>query len=564
MRIARFKQFNRIPLRFLFWDRRFIPYHFAIVLSCFLALEIAYYLVIGPEQGEGFTILIGDAFYGGQTLYSDIAYHHPPAGPLVYGFFRYVFGWGLYGLRAVTVALNALILVLVYDVLRRSEGQWAGLAGLYLLVFNDAYHFYHGFIHNRSVTTFFAILCVWLLVRLKNNGWRSAAVVTAAFLSALTRLTSVPLFAMVFLYSLYRCKGIRQRVFGVLVPLGICGTVAAWLIEDWTVFYQQVFLINSPVNRLEIETLEAYRQALHTGGYGEGLLAPLLLRLKGMVKGLLLDRTFWTFVPWKQFLAGAIVVLLWYRQALFRAFRNLSADHWFVVGASVLWFAATWFIGFGRSAVYWFHSVPMLVVAAVFVMNRLAGCAGDRGNRLRYLLIAVVYWTAIEFGYPKGVYTNYHESAVLTDASGREVKKTQLAYAYEVAEFIEGQSKRGDLVLTSWGLFAGLSNRRLVAGLGEHDWSYRPYWSDEVCRYFGFVNRSLLERSIVEGEAEIVLISGNRENPFDFVYVFDADQAQFGGRLVDLIKEKYKPIRRFPQVTPFRRDLWVYKKRRGP
>jgi hypothetical protein len=551
--------------RFLLLDPSTATVHLVIIGAYFLAYRVAALFLLSPEQGEAFMGLVGNVFFSGRWIYTDVAYHHPPVAAIVMGFFSRI-GWNDYAVRTVAIGVGALTLLLTYQTARKLAGVSAALACLYLLVINDPFEMFHGLADNRGPATLLAVLCCWIVVCRPNTIKHNIVAVVVAFLAGFSRSTIFPLFMLVFAYCLCRLPGFRPRLIVGVVSAAVVVFLATAFVHDWTAFYQQTFLLTSEINYTRLETPEDYEALRHAGGvYLDGGFFLLLAKqIYNTLRLIVTEGYLIQGLPWKELLLLAVVLVWRYRGAARRAAVATSAlERWFVVG-SLLWFGSMWFAGED----YWRNAQPMLTISLVLVVSATLAEAGDGARLLKWTLLAMVLLSVLDFAYPTRLLADYEGTrATLTRPDGTVRTTAQLPYMREAAQVIAANSKPGDFVMTSDTNLALFAKREPVPGFGDQDWSFRPFWGDSLARRFGYINITLMQRYLEQGLPEIVVICDDADNPFKLAHVYnyvtEPEIRQYGRTLLPLLERNYEAIASFPQLTHRRLDMTIYKRKSG-
>jgi hypothetical protein len=183
----------------------------------------------------------------------------------------------------------------------------------------------------------------------------------------------------------------------------------------------------------------------------------------------------------------------------------------------------------------WRHLQPLLVIAALVVL------------RLTWLRISVVAaWLAV-FAYPGSLVESWRSDGA-----------NALPHLKTIATAIAAHSKPREHVLTSHGHLALLAGRDLAPGLGKQASALRPDWPEPRAIRYAMVTVGMLEHYLRRSIPEIVVVSDDSDNPFQF-----RNAGSYGARVIPLLERNYHSIAVFPAAAAGIPAITVFRKNEG-
>lgn len=204
---------QRAPAR----DRRAATWRSVVAALAAIYLAHGAFWLLGGRlnEDEGWYLEAARRVYAGLLPYRDFSFTQTPLAPYLYGLPLRLFGGGLWVGRATALLLGLGTLLLTMGAARRLAGpRAAALAGL-LLATNAYAVAYLGLVKTYAPAAFLLMAAAWVYTAPATARWRPPLALLLAGGAALTRLSMLPVVAVLAVALLLEARDWRGRA-GVL------------------------------------------------------------------------------------------------------------------------------------------------------------------------------------------------------------------------------------------------------------------------------------------------------------------------------------------------------------
>ncbi len=465
---------------------------------------------------EGWYLYGSRLAWRGHLPYHDFAFPQMPLTAYVYGLGQTITA-SLYVGRLTSLVLGVAAVALSVRVAWREAGKAAAVAVAVLVV-----TFPTG-VYNLTLTKTYALAAFLLAVVLAaltspgrpSRTWPLAVAASIALVA--TRTTGLPLALLVVVWCLVRAPDRATRRHVALVTGGGAALLAAFLLNDPSAARYDLVTFHNLLWRgadvgSKLETIVRDRVPDWLGDYpgyvaliGASILAVLLSR------------------PLRAYLRrtpGVAIVAIGILGALAS---QLVAGEWAPVE-------------------YASPVIPSLVTVTVIMLTRALRPVGGWSARRDLGIVAGVAVAALAistlFHPGAGEYFTAADNPGSVDAANR------------VGDYLAAHTRSGDEVLTLWAQPAGLaSGRDNVPGVTMGLFSYEDL-TDEQALDFHYVNTDRLQRTLRDGRAAAVVITGVDDTTFHSTGTFSR-APQDPAEVLDALSPKYRLARRATGWGPY-------------
>jgi hypothetical protein len=442
----------------------------AVVLAAALGLL---FVVRGElNADEGWYLYASRLVFHGQLPYRDFSFTQMPLLPYVYGLVQLVKP-SFYTGRIVSVLfMTGAIVLCVRTAWRESNRFGAAAVAVLCLAAPTA-------IYNLTLVKTYALVAFFLaalLATLTSPAARTRTLPLAAAAAvglALSRISGLPLAAMVILYAFWRAPGVRTRVW--VAAIGGVGALVAGVLV----------LLDPAAARFD---LYSFHQLLWYG-------APTSTRLDTIITTRIPD---WFGEYWGYVLLWVAAIVAVLTSAELRAYVRRHFEYLIITLGLVIYLAVQLPAGQFAAVEYVAPVVPVVIaIPVILVTRRLFAPDGRPAVRTAVVVGAGVLVVLL------GILTAVHPSA--RGYFVAEGAPESIAAANRVAGFVKANTRPGDEVLALWGQPATYAaDRDLVPDATFGVFSYEDLTSKDAKAY-RYVNRAQL-RSIIESRRPAMIV----------------------------------------------------------
>lgn len=507
-----------LPVRRPWWQRAAWRLAFVGAVTVFLAT--AAFLLVYREVNldEGWYLWAARLVYEGRIPYRDFAYPQAPLLPYVYGFFRLLWGQGLYQGRLTTFVLAVWGWVLGYKLAHHRGGPWAGVLFLWLQTTTFVAAAY-----TVAYTAPYALASTLLLLAFRqgldtaaHEDRRNLLATLAMVAAAVTRLSAAAGWVVFLPYLVYSSRN-RKRA---LVVVALTATVAGGL------FFGPFFALSGQVMVYDVfgfhtdrMTPEDWPRVRLQSVYGalRDFGAPFALVLIGLIGG------------------GLGLVRS-------RSRRALLHDHLpeLVMGLTALALFGAHLLP--RTTMSFYHSLQMPLVSVLGSLTVIRLGAGPwRHERIRPFLVALLVLFLV-------VHAGWQFRRVLAYGLVRWPPRPHIALVRTAAHSVASLVPPGSPILTFATPLVVETDLRLLPGYEMSIFAYRPTWSTVEAQRYRVVNNELLQDALAQPQPLVALTT------------YDLDHLFYGEResILATLYRHYRWVQTVPAFGPLDHELRVF------
>ncbi len=498
-----------------------------IFVICFYLFLSCLYLFCGTiHLDEGAYLYASRAVYHHQLPYRDFFFLQPPVYPYVYGFFQ-LFAPGFLTARLTSVVLGLLSALFLAGTAYKLGSRNAAFITLVLIASNSFQIYFFTITRLYALTCFFLSIGWYLIASYRRPGWVPSAFITICFtLAVATRLTTLPILLLAFLYLLFTGKTIPAKI----LPVGISIAFLAAIFSP--------FILSMPLSQLWFNLL-GMNLSLHS----HNPVASLVQKASATSH---LIRFYFLIL----LMAGALILSV----LTHRDNRRLKTIHRFsTTPLGILWImAASVFLAHTTAKIYQvsYQTIIMPLIAclvAVYWDGVMKNSSRPVRNILRTVFLVGAVLTPLSYG----------------KSSIRFIDGKPAYFALKAqTDLVESLCGKDELVFTAdSALVPTNANRNILPGMAGSD--LFPDWSTQKCNAFHVLNFEIMTK-YVRGERAKVLIHGDRSFSLSLPYLEPISQGTREAFLRE-IKSHYRLVKTTPNLfIPSSKTYYYIRKESSP